>query len=570
MTAPRSSPTLVASPLSIARMLWKRKLAIGIVWCAVSIVTPLVVSRIPSIYKAEAVILVDSQKIPDRYVSSTVVTDAQDRLATISQQILSSGRLQKVIEDLDLYHKERQTHYMEEILAMMRLDTEVTPEKAMNGRTASFRVSYQGPEPAVVAQVANKIASLYVEENLKTREIQAQGTSEFIETQLKDAKQKLDGLEVAVSQYKLQHNGELPQQEGSLNGILSRLGVALEANRDALNRAQQQKAMLQDALSVASDSETIQLSEQARDLEPVASAPVAPPFPSSTLEPKRKKSEELQAQLNDLRLRYSDSYPDVKRLRIRLEEAKLEEERKSAQEPPYVEPSHQTLVAGAQKPKPKRLTDSPELNQTRERIASLKSQLDLTNQELDVRKKEQQRILGDISVYQSRVNSLPIREQEMAGLTRDYEITKANYRSLLDKKIAAEMATDMERREKSERFTIVDPARVPARPFKPKREMLDIGGSLIGLALGLALGLGREFQEATLLGEWELPAGPSVLGRLPYIEITPNSPILPSDKSDQSNGKRSRRVRLAILSTALASVLALIAVAGLHFVLHRF
>jgi hypothetical protein len=158
----------------------------------------------------------------------------------------------------------------------------------------------------------------------------------------------------------------------------------------------------------------------------------------------------------------------------------------------------------------------------------------------------------------------------MAGLTRDYEITKANYRSLLDKKIAAEMATDMERREKSERFTIVDPARVPARPFKPKREMLDIGGSLIGLALGLALGLGREFQEATLLGEWELPAGPSVLGRLPYIEITPNSPILPSDKSDQSNGKRSRRVRLAILSTALASVLALIAVAGLHFVLHRF
>jgi succinoglycan biosynthesis transport protein ExoP len=461
-------------------MLWKRKLAIGIVWCAVSIVTPLVVSRIPSIYKAEAVILVDSQKIPDRYVSSTVVTDAQDRLATISQQILSSGRLQKVIEDLDLYHKERQTHYMEEILAMMRLDTEVTPEKAMNGRTASFRVSYQGPEPAVVAQVANKIASLYVEENLKTREIQAQGTSEFIETQLKDAKQKLDGLEVAVSQYKLQHNGELPQQEGSLNGILSRLGVALEANRDALNRAQQQKAMLQDALSVASDSETIQLSEQARDLEPVASAPVAPPFPSSTLEPKRKKSEELQAQLNDLRLRYSDSYPDVKRLRIRLEEAKLEEERKSAQEPPYVEPSHQTLVAGAQKPKPKRLTDSPELNQTRERIASLKSQLDLTNQELDVRKKEQQRILGDISVYQSRVNSLPIREQEMAGLTRDYEITKANYRSLLDKKIAAEMATDMERREKSERFTIVDPARVPARPFKPKREMLDIGGSRWG------------------------------------------------------------------------------------------
>ena len=110
--APRSE----ISPLSIARMLWKHKTLITTVWLCLSAVAGIIVWELPPVYVSEAVILVDSQKIPDKYVTSTVSTDLQDRLATINQQILSSTRLKKVIDDLDLYREERKTHVEEEII----------------------------------------------------------------------------------------------------------------------------------------------------------------------------------------------------------------------------------------------------------------------------------------------------------------------------------------------------------------------------------------------------------------------------------------------------------------------
>ena len=108
----------------------------------------------------------------------------------------------------------------------------------------------------------------------------------------------------------------------------------------------------------------------------------------------------------------------------------------------------------------------------------------------------------------------------MAALTRDYETSKANYRSLLDKKISAEMASEMEHSQQSERFTIADPARVPAAPVKPKRPLLFGVGSLAGLALGLILGLALELKKNVFLGEWELPPDLAVLGRISLSERT--------------------------------------------------
>src|SRR5215475_8977643 len=137
MALPPQKSTFAAaiSPLSIVRMLWKRKIAIVLLWSIVSAIAYFVVKRIPAMYKAETLILVDSQKIPDKYVASTVVTDAQDRLASISQQILSAGRLEKIVEDFDLYREERKTRFKEDIISMMRRDIETTLERAWNGRT---------------------------------------------------------------------------------------------------------------------------------------------------------------------------------------------------------------------------------------------------------------------------------------------------------------------------------------------------------------------------------------------------------------------------------------------------
>ena len=172
-------------PLSMIRMFWKRKFLIGVMWALGSVIAVGIVWTRPSIYSSEALILVDSQKIPERYVASTVSTDLQDRIATISQDILSSSQLKKIIDDFDLYKEYRKSLVQEEILDKMKKDITINLEKGWSGnRPGAFRIGYQGTDPAVVAQVANRMANLYVEENLKVREVQAEGTSEFMTTQL--------------------------------------------------------------------------------------------------------------------------------------------------------------------------------------------------------------------------------------------------------------------------------------------------------------------------------------------------------------------------------------------------
>jgi hypothetical protein len=172
-----------------------------------------------------------------------------------------------------------------------------------------------------------------------------------------------------------------------------------------------------------------------------------------------------------------------------------------------------------------------------------------------------------MSVAEGRLSRLPVREQEMAQVTRDYEISKANYRSLLDKKLSAEMSTDMERRQKSERFTVIDPARVPEKPFKPNRPLFWSLGVAAGLILGIASGVALELRKNVVLGEWELPDGVSVLGRLPYIDMA--VPPVRSGSGRIRSLLANRKLRLAVVSSAVFSLLGIAAV-GFYFLRSRF
>jgi uncharacterized protein involved in exopolysaccharide biosynthesis len=314
------------------------------------------------------------------------------------------------------------------------------------------------------------------------------------------------------------------------------------------------------------ESTTSVLTKQA---EVAAAAPLASrssPAAAPDQPEVKPRSAILQAQLDLIRLRYSDDHPDVKRLRAEIDRLKDLEQREEASRPTPAKPDDASQAKGAA-PATRPIRERPELLQARERVTSLKAQIAQINRELEFRKGEQQRILRDMGTYQSRVSKLPVREQEMAQITRDYEISKANYRSLLDKMLSAEMATDMERRQKSERFTVLDPARTPEKPFKPNRPLFYGIGSLAGLVIGLAFGLGREIKEDVLLGEWELPPHLPILGRLPYIEIS----LTESAGQQPSGGKRffGRKLRLAVVSSAVVSLLAVIVV-GIYLVSHQF
>jgi polysaccharide biosynthesis transport protein len=490
--APASKPEF--SPLSLVRMLWKHIVMIIVTAIVGAGATFAIVRELPDIYRSEALILVDSQKIPERYVSSTVNTEVQDRLATISQEILSATRLQKIIDEFGLYRDERKKLVQEEIIERMRKDINIDLEKGWSGdRPGAFRIGYEGTNPKLVTEVANELASLFIEENLRTRERQAQGTADFIDSQLQEAKKTLDQLEAKVSAYKLAHNGDLPEQQGALNSRLASLQIELQGNQDAISRAQQNKVLLEGTLSMSETAINGINNSQA-----AAAAGHAPDASAAKNLPAETNLQYLQSQYDDLSKQYQPTYPRMVALKHEIEREKLIQD------------------------------------QQRARMDSIKSQITLADREIQQRTKERDGILKAISELQARIEQLPVREQEMAELTRDYEESKSNYKSLLDKKLAAAMATDMERRQQGERFTLLDPPRVPERPISPKTHQIELG-CVISLALGFALAVGAESRKNAVLGEWELPDDIPVLGRVPMIEV-PHRSHRNKRNQDKRNG----------------------------------
>jgi succinoglycan biosynthesis transport protein ExoP len=514
--APSNSPT----PLpfrSYLYIFWKRKYSILAIWLVATAIGTAIVLRLPAVYKAETLILVESQKIPEKLVSSTVNDELQDRLATISQEILSSTRLQKIIEQFNLYQDERRSTTQEEIVETMRKDITIKLERGWTrNQPGAFHVSYQGSNPETVAGVVNTIGGLFIEENLKSREMQAEGTAEFLGAQLQAAKKSLEEQEARLSQYKQAHAGELPEQENSLSNTLQRLQIELQGNQDAINRAQQNKIVLESALGIAEADESTANGPSG------ASDTVTPPGTVAGVEPASpaniKKSVQMAEELDKLKRRYTDNYPEVQELKAALERQRELEAREaasaSAQPAPGATRSTSPVASTRRVISPELQRD---LNARRERAATLRAQVAATNTEIQQRIEERKRILSDISGYQGRVEHIPVREQEMASVKRDYEISKSNYESLLGKNIAADMASDMEKRQKSERFTVLDTARVPEKPFKPYRILLSSLASAAGLLLAGMLAVGTELKRNTILGEWELPPDIVVLGRIPRI-----------------------------------------------------
>ena len=495
-------------PLSIARMLWKQRALVLLVWLVVSGLAAIVVLRLPNVYEGEAVLLVDSQKIPEKFVTSTVQVSLEDSLNAISEQVLSSGLLVKIVEKYHLYPGLASTKTRAELVDKLRHDLSIGVERGLSlGRPGAFRISYDAPNPVTAAGVVNDVCNLFVTQNSKTRERRAEGTSEFIEAQLIQAKKSLDEQEAQLSQYKLKWAGELPQQETALMGALTRLQADLQGNQDSVARAQQNKLVLENTLKFSESS----LSTIERTL---SVPPVRVSGGTLNLAVPQSASERLQAKLQELTQRYTDDHPEVRQTRIELAQALADEAK--AVRAPVVDKTIAPVLAND----PVTAQLRAELDRQRERVSSTKTQLQVVEQEIKARNLEREQIRQQIVDYQNRVEKLPIREQQMAALTRDYETERANYKSLLEKKNSADMASEMEHSQQSERFTIADPARVPTVPIRPKRPLSFGMGSLGGLALGLILGLAIELKKDVFLGEWEVPQHLAVLGRVSLSERT--------------------------------------------------
>lgn len=485
------------------RLLWHRKWLVLGVFAVVSVATFVVSYRMPNVYTSETVILVDPQKVPESYVKPTVTGDVRNRLGTLSQQILSATRLQKIIETLNLYADARKTMAREEVISQMRSDiaVQVVSDFGASQDLQAFRISYSGREPRLVAQVTNELASLFIEENLKAREQQATGTTEFLQNQLEETRKALEEQEAKIKDFKLKHVGEMPEQQTADLQILGQLQSQLQMEGDALARAEQQKSYINSMMTQSAP--VVDLDNDADVAGPKQTA-------TQTAGGARSSLSSDKAKLALLLSRYTEKHPDVQKLKKQIE-------REEAAEAGEAKAGAAVAASDPAPPPPAAKKPAPRPAPASYPNPVLQSQLKAIEAEIAKHKEEQQRLSRLVARYQAKLEAIPVREQEITKLVRDYEMSKTHYSQLLDKQLSAETATQLEIRQKGEKFTVLDPGQVPEKPSRPNRRLINSAGCLAGLALGLVLALITEFLGMSIT----LPEQVAATTGFPVLEVIP-------------------------------------------------
>ncbi len=501
------------SPLSVIRALWRRALLIALLTSLGVVATAGVVSRMKRIYAAEAVILVESQKIPENFVAATVQTALEARLDSLKQQVLSRERLWGLIQEFGLYPEHRRKLTEQEVLVVMRNDLRIELLRGWSARgPGAFRIQYRAPRPEVAAEVANRIGMFFITENLRQRTVEAAGTSEFLDRQLEEAEKRLRVQEAKLRDFKTKYNGELPQQEGALLAAMSQSRTELLSIQESLGRAHQNKLILENSLAYAEANlrERQEALRRAVARRPAAAAEVSAVAPAPT------PLDTARSQLRLLRARYHDSHPEVQRWMREVERLEQEE----AQSPAVAQAPPAPVVEAPRAASEELPTPSNDelLRAARDRIQELRAQVALVAGEIQSLESRRRRVFEEMEEAQRRLANIPVHEQQLASITRDYETSRANYQSLLNKKLAADVAADMERWQKSQKFVMLDQARTPQKPVRPRRLLLMSGGSILSLLGSAVLAFLLELRKNALLGEWELPPDVDVLGRVPRVK----------------------------------------------------
>lgn len=450
-------------------------------------------------YKSGTLILVEQQAMPKNYVTPNVSDDLQGRLQTITQQILSRTRLLHIIDELHLYPGTQ--FNPDEKVERMRKDIEIALVRDAGDRVTAFNVYYSSGDPYTAQQATSELTNLFINENLEARQQESEGTTKFLVDQLETARRSLAEQEEKVREFKSQHMGELPGQLGTNLQILSGLQGQLQSEADAINAAKQQHAYLQ---TLVDQYRALQASPKTAD-----GAPMGLPALDEELQ-------KLKSQLSDLSSRYTERHPDVRKLKEQV--AKSEKMRQQIVADSKMRSDAAQTETRSTAPAPETLN----ANGTPSPMAQIQSQLQANEFEISNREHAMADLKNKIADYQSRLNQEPMREQQLADLTRGYDQSKSNYDDLLKKKNESAMATSMELLQQGERFRIIDPPSLPLKPDFPNR--LKFCG--IGLAFGLALGAGVvasfEMLDDRLYSEKEIQEmiPVAVISEIPMI-VTP-------------------------------------------------
>ena len=492
----------------------RRRLKVILIPALLAPLAGFVVSYVfPPKFTSQSTVLVEGQKVPDSLVQSVITSDFTQRIQTLSQQVLSPGRLRPVVQSLGLVKPDDENKLIEDIQHNMTVEPVITSmsaagiagakkRKASDEPVPGFNVNYSDSDPGRAQKICNAMALLIVDENLRSRAEVAKGTTDFLGRQVEDAKRAIDEQDSKLATFKKQYMGQLPGDADNNMRMLMSLNTQLDATTQTLSRAQQDKAYTESMLAQqAAAWKTAQSSTNPQTLE--------------------QQLTTLQGQLMQLQARYTDDHPDVIKTKADIAEVqkKLKEINVASASAAATDSSDKASAA-----------EPPEIRQLRLQIHQYQSVIEQATV-------DQKRLQSQIGVYQSRTAMSPGVEEQYKLLTRDNDNAQAFYKDLLAKKSSAELGTSMENQQQGEQMHILVGAGLPESPSFPNRPLFAVGGLGAGLAFGLFIAIFLEFSDTSIRTEKDAAA----VMDLPLLISVPWLGEDGEDATVNGNGNARRR-----------------------------
>lgn len=527
---------------------------------------------LPSYFKSRALVLIEAQEIPQDLVRSLVTSYADQRIQIISQRVLTNSNLASIIEKYDLYAKDRKRQPLEYVLAEMRKDISVTPISAdvvdpKQGRatqaTIAFELAYESRAPDIAQRVANEVVSLFLNENLKQRTQTSAETLEFLTDEAEKHRTAVADLEAKLAHFKERNVDRLPELSGFNLELVNRTGEQISQLTSQIQSLHQQQVYLESELAQQKPN-TLLLSETGeRILGPADRlkvlesefVPLSARYGASHPDVVSKKKEidslrleigggsdngeirnkltQAQTELAQIKQKFSADHPDVKRLERQV--AALYEQ-----------------VGASQKriSSPARRVSAPD----NPAFIQLQARLDATKSDLRSLESQKGEYVGKLTQLEERITRAPEVEREYRMLTRDYETAQAKYQDVISKRQEAELASNLESKQRGERFTLIEPPVVPEQPSKPNRMALGLLGLILSVVGGFSVGALSESLDDRIYGR---------VGVTRLIGIAPLA-VIPRMNSSVARSQRMRRLAMVVVALLVLLGAAAIAIHVLY------
>ncbi|MBB6091251.1 uncharacterized protein involved in exopolysaccharide biosynthesis [Povalibacter uvarum] len=569
----RTSTESIAAPRppsladQIAALHRRRKPAI-IVAAAVLVLAIAAAFLWPAMYRSTATILIEQQEVPSDLVRSMVSSYADQRIQTISQRVMTTENLMRIIDRYNLYPSERESEPREVLMQRMRDDIRFSMISAdvvdpRLGRatkaTIAFSVSFDSRSPMLAARVANELTTLYLNENIESRKQLADDTATFLSAEAQRLSEQIGETESRVAEFKEKHVGALPERMALNLQFITRAEDELRETETRIRSLDQQVLYLEAQLAQLEPSSQMFSSTGERVLSPSdrlkilrseyarASAVYSPDHPDITRMKREieglerevgkvqdgnelaRQLEDTKGQLAQARERYAPDHPDVQQLQRLVDSIEA-----------AMRAAPLTTTAVTDKP------DNPAYIQvSAQHQASLAERESLRGKARAIRQR--------VTELEGQLAQSPQVEREYGAMLRDLENAQLKYREVRQKQMEATLAKNLEVERKGERFTLIEPPLPPEEPVSPNRLAILVLGFIAasGMAVGTVVVL--EGLDTSIRGRRDVEAllPPSMpLAVLPWLD-TPAAAI-----------QRTKVRRISMASAAGAVVLA---VTAAHF-----